>query len=157
MLISRGSRKLAVTVQPAGSRKLVKNRNSMEAGASGVESVTIGAERERRVHCRYSICAPVRYRIKEKVAGLIAHGSGRTVDISSGGVLFESNSPLKPGVELELSIAWPLSLGKSVGLTLWLTGKVVRTEQNRSAVAIARYAFRTRALPKNIRRDVSEC
>jgi hypothetical protein len=106
------------------------------------------------VHFRYSIRAPVRYRIKKIAEGLIANGSGQTVDISSGGVLFESNSPLKPGVELELAIAWPASLSKSVGLTLWLTGKVVRTEQNRSAVAIARYAFRTRALPKCIRRDV---
>jgi hypothetical protein len=106
------------------------------------------------VHFRYSISAPVRYRIKEIAEGLIANGSGQTVDISSGGVLFESNNPLKLGIELELAISWPASLSESVGLTLWLTGKVVRAEKNRSAVAIARYAFRTRALPKNIACEV---
>jgi c-di-GMP-binding flagellar brake protein YcgR len=126
----------------------------MKAGASGGESVTTGANRERRGHFRYSISAPVWYRIKEIVEGLIANGSGQTVDISSGGVLFESNNPLTLGIELELAIAWPASLSKSVGLTLWLTGKVVRAERNRLAVAIARYAFRTRALPKNISREV---
>jgi hypothetical protein len=80
--------------------------------------------------------------------GLTAAGSGQTLNASSGGILFESSCPLNEGVELELAIDWPGSAGGSAGLALWLTGTVVRVEQNRAAVAIARHAFRTCALPE---------
>jgi hypothetical protein len=113
------------------------------------ESITTGAGRElgRRNYRRYPVNTPVRYKIKGTVDGLIATGSGQTLDASSGGILFESNNPLKAGVELELAIDWPASAGKSAGLTLWLTGTVVRVEQKRAAVAIAGHAFRARAFP----------
>jgi len=54
---------------------------------------------------------------------------------------------------VELTVAWPLLLSTSTGLTLRLAGKVIRVEQNHSAVAIVRYEFRTRAIPKEIGRE----
>jgi hypothetical protein len=105
------------------------------------------------VHRRFPINAPVKYQIKGGAGDQVETGSGQTVNVSSRGVLFESNNPLKPGTQVELTIAWPLLLGTSTGLTLWLAGKVIRVEQNRSAVAIVRYEFRTRAVPKDIRRE----
>jgi hypothetical protein len=127
----------------------------MNADALPGESVTTEAERgrDRRVHRRFPINAPAQYRIKDGAGEYGETGSGRTLNISSGGVLFESNNPLRLGALVELAIAWPVLLDTSTGLTLWLVGKVVRVEQNRSALAIVRYEFRTRAVPKDIRRE----
>jgi hypothetical protein len=73
-------------------------------------------------------------------------GSGHTLNVSSGGVLFESNHRMRPGAAVELAIVWPALLSKIAGLTLWVTGRVVRVEQNRAAVVIKRHEFRTRVL-----------
>jgi len=127
----------------------------MNADVPPLDSVTTEVERERdrRVHRRFPINAPAQYRIIGGAGERGETGSGQTLNISSGGVLFESDNPLKLGIQVELTIAWPLLLGTSTGLTLWLAGKVIRVEQNRSAVAIVRYEFRTRAVPKDIGRE----
>src|ERR1700691_961158 len=92
----------------------------MEAGSSTRVSVATEASRdqERRMHRRYPVKAAVRYQLKDKSGALIASGSGQTVNVSSGGILFESNNPLKLGAELEVAIDWPASLSKSAGLQL---------------------------------------
>lgn len=127
----------------------------MSAGVPPLDSGTAHGEKEqdRRVHRRFPINAPAQYQITGRAGKSVATGSGQTLNISSGGVLFESNNPLKPGIQVELTVAWPLLLSTSTGLTLRLAGKVVRVEQNHSAVAITRYEFRTRAIPKDIGRE----
>ena len=37
-------------------------------------------------------------------------GTGRTLDLSSGGILFDAGRPLTPGMGVEISIAWPALL-----------------------------------------------
>jgi hypothetical protein len=66
--------------------------------------------------------------------------------MSSAGVLFETDQTLRAGLDVDLSIAWPASLSKSVGLTLRVRGRVVRAERNRVAVTMTHYEFRTRSL-----------
>ena len=73
-------------------------------------------------------------------------GSGRTVNMSSAGVIFEADRPLREGLDADLSIAWPASLSKSVGLTLRVRGRIVRADQNRIALTMTHYEFRTRSL-----------
>jgi len=51
------------------------------------------------------------------------------------------------GAAADLSIAWPASLSKSVGLTLRVRGRIVRAEQNCIALTMTHYEFRTRSLP----------
>jgi hypothetical protein len=59
-------------------------------------------------------------------------------------VLFESDRTLRVGQEVDLSIAWPALLRKSVGLTLRIQGSIVRAEQKLTELTIKHYEFRTR-------------
>jgi hypothetical protein len=70
-------------------------------------------------------------------------GVGRTVNISSGGVLFTASNPLNPGRRLELSISWPAQLDGKCGLKLVAKGRVVRCEGTAVAVEVEKYEFRT--------------
>ena len=72
-------------------------------------------------------------------------GEGRTLNISSSGVLFTSESMLLPGRRLELSISWPVQLNNQVALRLVARGRVVRFEEGRAAIEIQQYEFRTQA------------
>jgi hypothetical protein len=87
----------------------------------------------------------VRYRVIAKRGGDEA-GDGKTVNISSSGVLFTSEHILLPGRRLELSISWPAQLNNKCALKLVARGRVVRFEQGRAAIEIQQYEFRTQAL-----------
>jgi hypothetical protein len=66
--------------------------------------------------------------------------------LSSGTVLFEADRPLPAGLNVTLSIAWPVSLSKSVGLTLRVSGHIIHARRKIAALAMTRYEFHTRSL-----------
>ena len=70
-------------------------------------------------------------------------GVGRTVDMSSSGVLFTTQQPLFPGRRLEISVSWPAQLDNKCPLKLVARGKVVRSEAGKVAIEIQQYEFRT--------------
>ncbi len=70
-------------------------------------------------------------------------GTGRTLNMSSGGVLFTATSPVAPGRNVEISISWPAQLNARCGLRLLARGVVVRCEGGKVAVRIRQYEFRT--------------
>jgi hypothetical protein len=70
-------------------------------------------------------------------------GVGRTVNMSSSGVLFTSEQPLFPGRRLELSVNWPAQLDNKCPLKLVARGRVIRSEAGRVAIEIQQYEFRT--------------
>ena len=72
-------------------------------------------------------------------------GDGRTINISSSGVLFTSQHMLLPGRRLELSISWPAQLDNKCALKLVARGRVVRFEDGRAAIEIQQYEFRTQS------------
>jgi hypothetical protein len=84
----------------------------------------------------------VRYRVLSKRNGQ-EEGTGKTVNISSNGVLFTTDKILLPGKRLELSISWPAQLDNKCNLKLVARGRVARLEQGRAAVEIQQYEFRT--------------
>lgn len=96
---------------------------------------------ERRSAVRFPIEQEVRYRIYNR--STIEVGSGKTINISSNGVLFTTERYLTPGERLELSVNWPAQLDNRCALKLVTTGRVVRSEQGKAAIAIERYEFRT--------------
>ncbi|PWU08160.1 MAG: hypothetical protein C5B51_08390 [Terriglobia bacterium] len=98
---------------------------------------------ERRQYRRYPIQTGVRYRILGN-SELSEAAFGRTVNISTGGVLFESESSFIPGLRVELSIDWLAHLEPSVELTLHAQGQIIRTDERLTAVQFHRYEFRTR-------------
>jgi hypothetical protein len=97
---------------------------------------------ERRGADRFPIEREVRFRILSK-RGVVEQGTGKTVNISSNGVLFTTDQELTPGKRLELSISWPAQLDNKCQLKLVARGRVARAEQGRAAVEIQQYEFRT--------------
>lgn len=103
--------------------------------ASGTETA------ERRSAVRFPIEQEVRYKIYNR--NTIEVGSGKTVNMSSNGVLFTTERQLNPGERVELAVAWPAQLDNRCALKLVTTGRVVRSEPGKAAISIERYEFRT--------------
>jgi len=109
-------------------------------------SLIENAQSDRRHSDRFPIERDVRYRVLNKRGGDEA-GEGRTLNISSSGVLFTSEHLLLPGRRLELSISWPAQLNNKCALKLVARGRVVRFEEGRAAIEIQQYEFRTHSSP----------
>ena len=116
-----------------------------QAAAAELQLAIEGLEGERRGATRFPIEQEVRYRVVSRnTAG--GAGAGRTLNISSTGVLFTTEHPLTPGDRLELSINWPAQLDHKCPLKLVTAGHVVRVDNGNAAIAINRYEFRTQGL-----------
>ena len=99
-------------------------------------------ERERRTKKRFVIEQEVRYKMLygQRIAET---GTGRTVNISSGGVWITTESPLTAGMPVELAMTWPVLLHDSCPMKLMIYGCVIRSSEKGAAVSIERYEFRT--------------
>src|SRR4051794_11678649 len=86
---------------------------------------------ERRCKRRYPIELPVQYKIMKNYL-VMDTGTGTSLDLSSGGIAFSTDTPLKVGSYLELSISWPVLLNESCPLKLVASGRVVRSNQHRT-------------------------
>ncbi len=103
---------------------------------------------ERRRSSRFPIEREVRYKTLNQRTEVLA-GNGRTLNISSSGVLFTSDHDLPIGTRLELSISWPAQLNDRCLLNLVARGRVTRHNKGQLALQIQQYEFRTssRAVP----------
>ncbi len=100
---------------------------------------------ERRSSDRFPIEREVRYKVLSKRTTM-EEGTGKTINISSNGVLFTTDQILLPGKRLELSISWPAQLDNKCQLKLVARGRVARLEQGRAAIEIQQYEFRTQGM-----------
>src|ERR1035441_1932615 len=98
---------------------------------------------ERRGARRFAIEQEVLYKILDHRAAAPESGSGKTLDISSGGVLFETGQRLRSGKRVELSVNWPAQLEGGCPLKFVAVGRVVRAEETSAAMHIEQYEFRT--------------
>ena len=103
----------------------------------------VGGTLERRSSGRFPLQEELRYRVINSRVDK-AYGVGRTLDMSSSGIFFSTQSRLQAGRTVEVSVNWPARLDGSCPLKLVATGRVVRSEALRAAVKIERYEFRTR-------------
>lgn len=99
---------------------------------------------ERRGSARREIERGVQYRILSRKEGEI-DSAGKTLNISSSGVLFTTVETLLPGRRVELAIDWPAQLDNKCALKLVARGRVVRHEGDRAALEILQHEFRTRS------------
>ena len=107
---------------------------------------TTRIENDRRQSDRFPIERDVRYKVLSKRTSEEG-GEGRTLNMSSAGVLFTSGQTLVPGKRMELSITWPAQLNNKCALRLVARGRVVRSLNGTAAIEIQQYEFRTSALP----------
>src|SRR5581483_10146387 len=89
---------------------------------------------EQRSHQRYPIRLEVEYKLLNK--GRIERvGSGRTLNISSGGVFFEAKDTLPANGTIELLLSWPLLLEGVCPLKLVMRGRIVRHDGKGVAIS----------------------
>ena len=98
-------------------------------------------ECERRHPGRFPIERELRFRMTNRKIELV--GTGRTVNMSSKGLLFRTEERLLTGKRLEMAISWPAQLNQKCALKLVARGRVVRAEPGMAAVSIEQYEFRT--------------
>lgn len=96
---------------------------------------------ERRSGFRFPVALTLSYRGhrgKHEV-----EGQGKTVDMSSSGILFIAEHVLPEGSGVEITLQWPYLLDDSIPLQLKVSAKVMRCEGTRAAVGIVSHEFRT--------------
>jgi len=96
---------------------------------------------ERRSRVRFPLHVHLRYRSRGSSDS--AEGAGKSVNISSYGVLFVAEHELALGDRLELALDWPAPLEGVIPLRLCMVGSIVRVDGFRAAVKIDHHEFRT--------------
>lgn len=96
---------------------------------------------DRRTKARFPIELGVSYRSSGKSRR--TSGIGRTLNISSAGVLVAADHRVRLGDSLKVALDWPWLLDQVTRLQLIATGRVVRADVAAFAIAMERYQFRT--------------
>ena len=99
-------------------------------------------QRERRLQQRYPITFDLEYEVPGG-KGVRLMGFGRTINISSRGVLLEISDPLPNRCRIRLLINWPFLLDGSIPLKLLMHGNIVRVVNNTIAVEVTGHTFHT--------------
>jgi len=97
---------------------------------------------ERRDDRRYSLALDLKWKLVRR-RKVLDSGSGRTLDLSSGGILFDAGRQLPAGLHVEMSIAWPALLHDIAPMQLVVAGRIVRSEAGRVAIQMTQHEFRT--------------
>jgi hypothetical protein len=97
---------------------------------------------DRREDRRYRIHLDLRWKLIRR-RRVLDTGVGQTVDLSSGGILFDAGRQLPVGLNVELAISWPVLLRNEAPMQLIVSGRIVRNVHNRTAVSMFQHEFRT--------------
>jgi hypothetical protein len=108
------------------------------------QSDTIGGERRR--DRRYHLQLELKWKLIRR-RRVLDTGIGQTIDVSSGGILFDAGRHLPEGLNVELSISWPVLLHNVAPLQLIASGKIVRAEGHQVAIQTVQHEFRTAGHP----------
>lgn len=106
---------------------------------------------ERRSKSRYPLDLSVRFRLSLG-SGTFLLGTGRTVNLSAGGILVYPEDVVLPdeirnGAWVEIRIAWPILLDGRIPLQLLGVGRVIRHGAIDFAATFERHQFRTMKVP----------
>jgi hypothetical protein len=105
-----------------------------------------GVKRERRSKKRFHIEREVRYKLLNG-HNIAASGVGKTLDMSSAGISFTTETPLAAGTLVEVSISWPALLNDNCPMKLMVFGRVIRSDDRLAAATVEKYEFRTSGRP----------
>ena len=94
---------------------------------------------ERRSDSRYPVEAPLEYRVNGQ--GAEGAGCGKTINIGSGGVLFECLERIPSGAAIEIVIHWPAGEGRPDVIVYRAIGRTVWSTEHRCGVEILKSAF----------------
>lgn len=98
---------------------------------------------ERRARPRFPIKRDVRYKQFRGRTGL--EGEGKTLNMSSKGILFTTEQRLFPGRPAALEVSWPVLLEGRIPLKLVVRGRTVWCDEAKAAIKIQHHQFHTQA------------
>jgi hypothetical protein len=96
---------------------------------------------ERRRSIRFPIERSLRYQTVNRLGK--PAGLGKTINMSSSGILFNSSEALPVGTQLELTVSWPARQKEHPPLALVVCGRINRIDDSSQiALNILQYKFR---------------
>src|SRR5436309_1655410 len=105
---------------------------------------------DRRQDRRYQLQLDVKWKLIRR-RRVLDTGTGCTIDMSSGGILFDAGRRLPEGLNIEISVTWPVLLHNVAPMQLVAAGKIVRSEGRRVAIQTTQHEFRTTGIPADRR------
>jgi hypothetical protein len=105
---------------------------------------------ERRHNRRYDMKLDLRWKLVRR-RRVIDNGTGFTFDLSRGGVRFHAGRDLPVGLNVDLSVAWPVRLHNVAPMQLVIQGKIVRSSEGWAAIRTVQHEFRTMGVPQEHR------
>src|SRR5215470_9766751 len=105
----------------------------MGSGRHTAETVADSISGNRRQDRRYQIKLDLKWKLIRR-RRVLDTGTGQTVDLSSGGLLFDAGRHLPEGLNVELSVTWPVLLHNVAPMQLLAIGRIVRSSGHRVAV-----------------------
>ena len=108
---------------------------------------------DRRYDRRYGISLDLRWKLVRR-RKVLDSGTGSTLDVSSGGILFDAQRQLPVGFNVELSISWPARLHNIAPMQLVVSGRIVRTNGAHAAIRMVQHEFRTMGAPAEQRQSL---
>ena len=94
-----------------------------------------------RAHRRYELRLALHYRVSVKGAATRT-GSGTTCDISASGLNFRCRRSLPVGAHIEIMVDWPAKYRDIDPIALQVTGFIVRSDGNRTAMFMTSRRFK---------------
>lgn len=112
------------------------NRN-LTVRANRVGASAADRRRDRRYELQLDLHWKLIYRCR-----VLESGTGRTIDLSNGGVHYETDRRLPAGLNVELSIAWPTLADDVAPRQLVVSGKILRSDGGKTAIQRHQLEFR---------------
>jgi hypothetical protein len=109
-------------------------------GRPGTEGDEIGGD--RRQDRRYPLQLEMKWKLIRR-RRVLDSGKGQTLDLSSGGILFDAGRHLPEGLNVELAISWPVLLRDVAPMQLVAVGKIIRSNARHAAIQTTQHEFRT--------------
>jgi len=97
---------------------------------------------DRRQDRRYQLQLDVRWKLIRR-RRVLDSGTGHTLDLSSGGILFDAGRHLPEGLNVELAVTWPVLLHDVAPMQLVVYGRVKRSNGRLVAMQSIQHEFRT--------------
>jgi len=97
---------------------------------------------DRRRDRRYQLQLDLKWKLIRR-RRVLDNGTGQTVDLSSGGILFDAGRHLPEGLNVELSVTWPVLLHNVAPMQLVIAGRIKRSNGRLVAVETVQHEFRT--------------
>jgi len=94
---------------------------------------------ERRDSRRYPVDTQAEYKLLSETK---TSGCGRVLNLSNTGLMLECHPVLRPGLQIEVMIAWPGTPVEGKQIKLHAVGRTIRAEEDHTAVRIDQIAFR---------------